>query len=167
VAVDPAAKKIVNWSLVEKGLNSKAKVDEIRGLIKNGQCGECGKKTSTTLFGGQQDFCSAACAQKSAEAFNKVEQVKVPDTAKAGDKPQLVCGCARVGLFHGQGCASNKAGERIAENVRWSEKDPRFMKPDEEPDQKPMTRREAQLNDARERQRANPVKKKWSDGLWS
>lgn len=164
VAVDPATKKIVNMSLVEKGLKAKDKVQELKDAVKNHTCAKCGKQTSSGWLGGDQHFCSANCAKDWAVQFNVVEAVKVPDTATAGDRPTLVCGCNRLGLFHGAGCEANKSGERIASNVRWSPTDPRFMKPEEGPDEKPMTKREAQLAEARERQRANPVKKKWYGG---
>jgi endogenous inhibitor of DNA gyrase (YacG/DUF329 family) len=164
VAVDPATKKIVNMKLVEKGLNAKDKVQAMNDLIKNQQCAKCGKKTRSGWMGGQEHFCSASCAQDWAVSFNVVEEVKVPDTVKANDRPQLVCGCARVGLFHGAGCAANKANQRIAENVRWSQSDPNHMKPEQGPDQRPMTKREAQLEAARQAQRANPPKKKWHGG---
>ena len=162
VAVDPAAKKITNMSLVEKGLGAKAKVQELKSAIQNQQCAKCGKPTSSGWLGGQEHFCSASCAQDWAIQFNKVEAVKVPDTVKASDRPTLVCGCNRLGLFHGSGCEANKAGERIAENVRWSKSDPNYQKPDPGPVQGPKTRRDA----IQEEIRKNPVKKKWSDGLW-
>jgi hypothetical protein len=165
VAVDPAAKKITNWKLVEAGLGAKHKAQEMRDLVKNGQCANCGKKTSTSFFGGQDDLCSAKCAQTMATAYNEVAQVKVPDTIDGNDNSlYLVCGCNRKSKFHGGGCTSNKSGDRVADNVIWSEQNANYFKPGEQPDQKPLTKREAQLLAAREAQRANPPKKKWHGG---
>lgn len=160
VAVDPAAKKITSWKLVERGLNSKAKVQEMRDLVKNGQCANCGKKTSTSFFGGQDDLCSAVCAQAMAVAYNQVEQVKVPDTVDGNDNSlYLVCNCNRKSKFHGGNCASNKSGERVAENVIWSEKNDNYRKPEDPPERRVISKREAQLNAARISQQQNPPKK--------
>lgn len=165
VAVDPATKKITSWKLVEKGLDSKEKLREMRELIKNGQCANCGKKTGTSFFGGQDDVCSASCAQTMALAYNQVVEVRVPDTIDGNDNSlYLVCGCNRKSKFHGGGCTSNKKGDRVADNVVWSEKNPNYMKPGEQPDHTPKTRRQAQLDAAREAQQANPPKKKWHGG---
>lgn len=164
VAVDPAAKKIKNWSLVEKALDSKAKVQEMRDLIKNGQCAACGKKTKTSFFGGQEDYCSAKCAQNAAVQFNQVEQVKVPDTAKAGDRPTLVCGCNRLNLYHVDGCSANKAGERLAQNIRWSQTDPKYMQPTKDAPARKMSKEEQRRAEIQEAIRQNPPKKKWHGG---
>ncbi len=164
VAVDPASKKIKNWKLVEKALDSKAKVQEMRDLIKNGQCANCGKKTKTSFFGGQEDYCSASCAQKAAVQFNEVEQVKVPDTAKAGDRPTLVCGCNRLNLFHAAGCEANKAGERVAQNVRWSPTDPKYMEPAKESKPRKLSPEEQRRADIQAAIQQNPPKKKWYGG---
>lgn len=160
VAVDPAAKKITNWKLVEKGLNSKAKFQAMRELVKNGQCANCGKKTSTSLFGGQDDLCSASCAQALALAYNVVEQVKVPDTVDGNENSlYLVCNCNRKSKFHGGSCAANKTGERVAENVVWSEKNDKYGKPEAPPERRVISKREAQLEAARISQQKNPPKK--------
>lgn len=166
VAVDPAAKKIVNWSLVEKGLGAKHKIQEMRELIKNGQCANCGKKTSTGFFGGQDDVCSASCAQAMAIAYNEVKEVKVPDTETDSNSLYLACGCNRLNMFHGSRCIANKANERVAQNVKWSEKDPRYMKATgATPPGKPaLTAEQRKRAEIQENIRNNPPKKKWHGG---
>lgn len=165
VAVDPAAKKITNWKLVEKGLNSKAKFQEMRELVKNGQCANCGKKTSTSFFGGQDDVCSASCAQAMALAYNEVVQVRVPDTIDGNDNSlYLVCGCNRKNKFHGRGCTANKAEQRVEDNVVWSEKNPNYMKPVDEPKPRKLSAAEQRRADIQENIKNNPPKKKWHGG---
>jgi hypothetical protein len=165
VAVDPAAKKITNWGLVKAGISSKDKLQEMRDLVKNGQCANCGKKTSTSFFGGQDDLCSAACAQKLALAYNEVKQVQVPDTIDGNDNSlYLVCNCNRKSKFHGSGCTANKGGERVAENVIWSEQNPNFMKPADQPKQRKLSAAEQRRADIQQKIQDNPPKKKWHGG---
>lgn len=169
VAVDPAAKKITSWKLVEKGLNSTAKLQAMRELVKNGQCANCGKKTSTSFFGGQDDLCSASCAQAMALAYNVVVQVQVPDTIDGNDNSlYLVCGCNRKSKFHGGGCSSNKSGERVAENVVWSEKNPNYFKPEKLGDHTPKNKHQAYREAAQESINAakRAAEQKKSKGWW-
>lgn len=165
VAVDPAAKKITNMKMVERGLNAKAKVAALREAIKNAQCAACGKATRSSWLGGQDHFCSASCAQGWAETYNEVEQVKVPDTIDGNENSlYLVCGCNRKSKFHGGGCTANKASERVAENVVWSEKNPNYMKAAEQPKERKMTPEERRRAAIQEDIRQNPPKKKWHGG---
>lgn len=163
VAVDPAKRKVSDWSVVRKTSAGKDLYKKYKEMIKNSQCFGCGKEFPGK--NGKYHYCSTACAQNAATAFNVVEQVKIPDTIDGNDKSlYLTCGCNRQNLFHGSGCTANKTDQRVAHNVKWSQTDPRHMKPEMGPDQKPMTKREAQLEAARQSQQANPVKKRWFGG---
>lgn len=167
VAVDPAARKIKDWGPVAATLNAADKVTAMREAIQNGNCAECGKKMSTG-WGGPKDFCKLKCAEKAAVRFNEMAQVQAGEDSIKGEDENglyLTCNCNRKNTYHGSGCTSNKKGERVAQNVRWSNNNPNYNNPANGPDHRVMNKREQQLEAVRERQRANPVPKSFWDFL--
>jgi endogenous inhibitor of DNA gyrase (YacG/DUF329 family) len=96
-AVDPAKNKILDWKLVKNA-------GSVREAIKNGNCGQCGKKMNTR----NADFCSAKCSMEAYESWSDVRAERVNLHAKPKDNDPMnlyfPCGCNKKGLTH-SGCA--------------------------------------------------------------
>jgi hypothetical protein len=120
VAVDPASRKVQDWGLVKNGRALK------EALKKDGLCPNCGKGFRDA---NKHDVCSAKCAQAMAEQFSKVKQEKVELAVDQSNELYLNCGCNRKNLFHATGCSAGLVGHRVADNIKWSEKNPEYMEP--------------------------------------
>lgn len=123
VAVDPVGMRVKDWKMVKAG-RSVAELKE--RLKKHGECIGCGKAFREHT---KREFCTPACASSAAEQWNDYRRESVKPAVVESNDLYLNCGCNRKNLFHGAGCAVGLNGHRVADNIKWSEKNPEHMKP--------------------------------------
>jgi hypothetical protein len=154
VAVDPVSMRVKNWKAVQAGASLKER------LTKHGLCVGCGKAFREHT---KREFCTPKCAAETAETWNEYAQEKVQLAPVGGDNSlHLNCGCNRKNVFHASTCAVGLSGHRVADNIKWSETDPRYMKPDAPQRQRKLTKQEEhreRVREAQERDKGLPKRK--------
>lgn len=157
VVVNPVSMRVNDWGAVRNG---KALRERLR---REGACVGCGKAFRESK---KREFCSPECANRAADSWNSYKQEKVKLAPADGDGGlYLNCGCNRKNTFHAASCAVGLNGHRVADNIRWSNSDPRHMKTTgptrtEKPDSK-KTARELHYERVRAAQEADRNRPWW------